>query len=171
MKRIARSKVLYLTLLFPLSFLPALFMNPITVYLFVGSILFTTSIAVMVAYWPSYLYALTTSEAKVDYVDVLSMGIMIVFGAMACREGYVTIYREFFPPPVWNRSANYYLPLSFFRFMAVWGALLHLSARKAMLGPSMMRRVPGWPSAIFSIGAGVLIAIYLLSRYNFHPTV
>jgi hypothetical protein len=163
---ILRSKAVYIGLLLLFAFVPMImFFDPVELYIFIGSILCTTSAAVVYAYWSALTATAGTRLQALQRVDVLTMALIIVFAAICLREGYVTISSEFFPTRgVTPRSEEFYIPLAFFRYLKVVAALLALGARRvlALEGVPFLGRLPGWPLAITSGALGSTIGLVLI---------
>lgn len=157
MKLVLQSKVIHLAVALLAFFVPlVLLLEPLTLYMYTGSVLFSTSIAAVLAYWPVVRYTMHTRTHKIDRTDVLSIGIVLLFTATAFREVYVTFWREFFPLRA-TRLDEYFYPLSFVRYIAIVAAIMSLCARRITYGPHAFRRIPGWPAAIMSVSLGIAI--------------
>ena len=157
MKVVLQSKVAHLAIALLAFFVPmALLLDPLTLYLITGSVLFTTSVTAAAAYWPVVRYTLRTRAHYINKTDVLSIGIVLLFTSTAFREVYITFWREFFPLRS-TRPDEYFYPLAFVRYMGIVAAVLSLCARRVIFGPSLFRKIPGWPSAILSVLVGIAI--------------
>lgn len=163
-KLFLNSKVIHLALALLLLYIPfALFLSPMQLYLLSGSVLLSTSLTAIYAYWPVVRYTLKSDVSRIDKTEVLTMGIILLFLAVASREAYITFWREVFPvAPV--RPEDYYYPLSFIRYMAAVAAVLTLCARRMVLGPPPLRKIPGWPATVLSVFAGLLIGTLMILR-------
>lgn len=168
MQALVRSKVINVALLMLASFIPlALFMNLAHLYVVVGSILFTTSIAVLIAYWPALRIAINYSVDELSYVDLATLAIVLMFVSTSFREMYVTFYRVVYVEGL-GRDDEYFMALSFFRYVGALGAFLFLAARKVQSGNSILDRI-GWPHAVLAVIAGVIISVALVSvRIYYH---
>jgi len=155
------------TLLFlVLFFVTSLVTDPPTFYVYVGSTLFFTSLAVLHAYWPSAKVTLKRPNDQLSYIDSLTMGIMLIFAAIACQAGYVTFWNVIVPVQQ-LRPDVFYSPLTFFRCVALIAALLHLSARRVVIGPRPLNYIPGWPRAMIAVLLGIAVAFFIVDGWNF----
>lgn len=155
-----KSKMLHVVAVLLLAFVPlAISFNPVDLYVFIGSVLFAVSIAVVHAYWPSLMLAAKLSIYDMEPVDWLTFAIVAGFLFIGAREAYVTFYREFFPVGV-GRSDDYYLPLAFVRYGAICAGFAALAAI------SKKHRLPGWPRAITAMALGASLGLVLV---HVHP--
>lgn len=165
-----RSKLMHVALVLLLAFIPiVVLVNPSHLYILLGAILFTTSVSVVHAYWPSLRVALTMTVDDLNMVDYLTMGIILIFLFTSVREGYIT-YNQIFNPIPFSRAPNFFLPLAFTRYGAIVSAYMALAARHFFFGPPFMNYIPGWPRAVISLIAGVCLGITLIYFYV-PPTV
>lgn len=163
MQAIIKSRVVATALILLACFVPlSLLMDNGVLYVVVGSILFTTSLAVLHAYWPSLKVAVSYSVKELSYADLLTMGIVLIFVSTSFREMYVTFYRIIYVSGL-VREDEYFTTLSFFRYVGAIGAILVLEARRFRFRSSVFGRMPGWPYVVISVSAGIIIAIALLS--------
>jgi len=163
MKRAYKSKVVHIATNLTALFIPlSIFVPPLELYILIGSVLFTCSFAVVWAYWPSLKTAIKSSVRQLTKVDVLTMGIVLIFLATGLREAYVTIWRVAFPLYV-TRADEYFIPLAFCRYLALVAALLCLCSRKVTKKPGVLGHIPGWPYTISSVGLGIAIAVTLIT--------
>jgi hypothetical protein len=161
-----QSKLLHVALWLLAAFIPlAVFFGPVNLYIFVGSLLFTTSIAVVIVYWPALMLAFDLTVEEIRLVDILTMSIVITFFTIAVREGYVTLWREFFPLPGAGRPDEFYLPLAFTRYTALSGGLLALAAMNTERGNSFMYNLPGWPRAVLAVAVGSIMGAVLIALH------
>lgn len=162
--RALKSKVLHAAVFLQLAFFPVVAMtDPISLYVMVGAISFVSSVSVVHAYWPALRHSVSRSISDLDKADILSMAIILAFFSIAARELYSTFYVGLVrTEDTASVSDDYFLPLAFFRYTAVVAALMALSSRNDVIGPPIMRRVPGWPRALVSLGIGVIVGIILL---------
>lgn len=168
MQAIVKSKVVIAALVLLACFLPlSLLISNGVLYVVVGSILFTTSLAVLHAYWPSLKLAISYSIEKLTYVDLLTMGIVLIFVSTSFREMYVTFYRVIYVSGL-VREDEYFTTLSFFRYVGIIGAVLVLEARRFRFGHSALSRMPGWPYVVISVSAGLIISVALLSMRMYY---
>lgn len=157
-----KSKVLHAAVATLLFFLPlAAFLHPVDLYVLMGAVSVVTSLAAVHAYWPALRFSVSRSISDLDKTDVLSMSIILVFLSIAARETYVTFHMTVLPLTI-GRPDEYFVPLSFFRYAAITAAVMALTARDDIIGPRYLRRVPGWPRAILSLFAGVMVGIIVL---------
>lgn len=164
MKLLLKSKVLHLAIALLALFVPLMLVfTPLQLYLLIGSVLLCTSVTVIYAYLPVIRYTLRTNIRHIDKTEVLTIGILLLFTATALREFYVTFWREIFPLAA-QRHEDYFYPLSFFRYVGVVASILALCARRMVLGPAQLRKVPGWPAAILSVGIGLAIGAVMILR-------
>lgn len=163
-KVLLNSKVIHLAMALLLLYIPfALLLSPTQLYLLSGSVLLSTSLTAIYAYWPVVRYTMKSDVSKIDKTEVLTMGIILLFLAVASREAYITFWREVFP--ISNpRPEDYYYPLSFIRYMSAVAAVLTLCARRMVFGPSKLHRVPGWPASVLSVFAGLIIGTLMILR-------
>jgi len=163
--RAFKSKVLHAALMLLVSFVPlALVFEPIELYMLTGSVLFTTSFAVVHAYWPALRTTIDASGDKAERVDALAMAIVLIFLATGLRECYVTFYREFVNNTRWLPT-DYYKPLVFIRYTAAVAAVMALVSMRVPRGETWLSRLPGWPRAASSVALGLVIgAILILNR-------
>lgn len=162
MQVIVKSKVVTVAIALLASFIPlALLTDDGVLYVVVGAVLFTTSLAVVHAYWPALKVAINYSVEKLKYVDLLTMAIVLGFVGIAFREMYVTGYRVLYVQGL-GRDDEYFVVLSFFRYTAIIAAVFALLAQKVETGRSIMDRIPGWPHVILSVGAGLILAVALV---------
>lgn len=160
--KVLKSKVLHGFIVSFMAFIPlALLFHPASLYVFLGSILFTTSIAVVIAYWDAFQLAIYKSIDIYRPVDYLTSAIILIFFFTGCREAYVTFYREFFPQGL-GRSDDYYLPLAFVRYGAIMAGYAALAARSYIPTHSTFRQMVGWPRAILSLVLGSAIGFFLV---------
>lgn len=160
-----KSKLLHVALVLLLAFIPVVILvNPSYLYILLGSVLFTTSVSVVHAYWPPLRLALNMSVNELSMVDYLTMGIILIFAFTSVREGYITYYQIFNPFPI-SRPDTYYVPLAFTRYGAIVSAYMALAARHFFLGPHFMNHIPGWPRAILSLLVGVVMGLVLMYMY------
>lgn len=144
------------------AFFPFVFLFDVSkLYVMLGAVLFTVSISVIHAYWPPLVIALRQSITQLNFVDYLTMGIVLIFAFTAMREGYVT-YTQIFDPMPTPRPDDFYIPLAFTRYGATVAAYMALAARHFLMGPRFMYRVPGWPRAVLSMASGVALGIILI---------
>lgn len=162
-----KSKLLHVAIMLLVAFIPlSMFFGPVNLYLFVGSLLVTVSIAVVFAYWPLLRLAFDLTVEDIKLVDILTLAIVITFFAVGVREAYVTLWREFFPLPGGGRPPEFYLPLAFTQYAAVAGGLLALAALNVEKGTTIMYNLPGWPRAVLAMAAGSVIGGILIA---IHP--
>src|SRR6478736_1658328 len=160
-----KSKLLHVAVLMLLAFFPLVFLfNPTQLYIVLGSVLFATSVSVVHAYWPPLKLALDQSIEELNFVDYLTMGIVLIFAFTSVREGYVTYAQVFNPLPL-TRTADYFVPLAFRRYGAIVSAYMALAARHFFLGPRFMYNVPGWPRAVISLAIGIVFGSVLCYIY------
>lgn len=162
--RALKSKVFHAAIVLLLAFFPVLAsVNTIDLYVIIGSVSVVTSISVVHAYWPALRYSVSRSIKDLDKADILSMAIILAFFSIAARELYSTFYVGLVRvAETSNVGDDFYLPLAFFRYIAVVAALMALSSRNDIIGPSYMRRVPGWPRALVSLLIGVIIGFVFI---------
>lgn len=159
--RVLKSKALHVVLVLLLSFVPlAISFNPIDLYVYIGSVLFAASVAVVHAYWPALKVTLNQPTHELELVDYLALGIVMVFLFTSFREAYITIYRELYP--VVKRPNEYYLPLAFARYGAVIAAFMALIARSATDEHGRYGWIPGWPRSIIALLVGSAIGLTLI---------
>jgi hypothetical protein len=153
-----RSKLLHVASVLFAGFIPlAIFVGPADLFVFIGSVSFTMSITVVHAYWPALKLAVKQSINELDFVDLLTAGITLIFFSTALREAYATFYREFFIVAP-QRADDYYLPLAFSRFVAVAAGYMALAAYESNpRTDSKVNRIPGWPRALLALTAGCLL--------------
>src|SRR6478736_3457341 len=158
-----KSKLLHVAVLMLLAFFPLVFLfNPTQLYIVLGSVLFATSVSVVHAYWPPLKLALDQSIEELNFVDYLTMGIVLIFAFTSVREGYVT-YAQVFNPLAVVRPDEFYIPLAFTRYGAIVSAYMALAARHFFMGPRFMQRVPGWPRAVLSLMVGAILGVGLIA--------
>lgn len=158
------SKLLHVAVWLLVAFIPiALFFGPVNLYLFLGSLLFTTSVAVVIVYWPVLMLSFELTINKVTLTDILTMSIVITYLTIGAREGYVTVYREFFPLPGSGRPDEFYLPLAFLRYTALAAGLLALAAMNREKGETLLYRLPGWPRAVLAVATGSVLGAILIA--------
>lgn len=164
MKVVMNSKVIHLVMVLLLLYIPfALFLSPTQLYLLSGSVLLSTSLTAIYAYWPVVRYTMKMDVKRIDKTEVLTMGILLLFLAVASRELYITFWREVFP--IANpRPEDYYYPLSFIRYMGAVAAVLTLCARRMTFGPSALQRIPGWPATVLSVFVGLVVGTLMIMR-------
>lgn len=163
-KIVMNSKVMHLAMVLLLLYIPfAVFLTPTQLYLLSGSVLLSTSLTAIYAYWPVVRYTMRTDVGRMDKTEVLTMGIILLFLAVASREAYITFWREVFP--VSNpRPEDYYYPLSFIRYMGAVAAVLTLCARRMVFGPSVLNKIPGWPATVLSVFIGLVVGTLMILR-------
>jgi len=160
-----KSKLLHVALVLLLAFIPVvLLVNPAYLYILLGSVLFTTSVSVVHAYWPPLRLALTMTVDELSMVDYLTMGIILIFAFTSVREGYIT-YNQIFNPIPFSRPPSFFVPLAFTRYGAIVSAYMALAARHFFLGPRFMNNIPGWPRAVLSAVLGILLGTFLIYMY------
>lgn len=159
---VKKSKLLHVALVMLIAFFPvALVFDPTQLYVLLGGILFATSISVVHAYWPPLKIALRQSITNLNFVDYLTMGIVLIFAFTGVREGYVT-YNQVFNPLNITRPTDFYMPLAFTRYGGIVAAYMALAARHFLMGPRFLNRVPGWPRAVISTTLGVVLGSVLV---------
>lgn len=165
--RVFKSKILHVAIFMLLAFIPlSIFVDPLKLYIFIGAILFTTSVSVVVTYWPAMRLAAIQSFDELDHVDLLTMGIILIFISTGMREVYVTFYREFLATPIPMEKLNgYYVPLAFARYLAVVAGYMALAA--CHHSPTL--KFPGWPRAILSLILGAVIGVALIKFRHYLP--
>lgn len=145
-----------------LAYIPMLFIfSPLQLYLLTGSILMTSSVACVAAYWTVIGASVKLRIRQLDRTDILTFGILLLFAGTAFREGYVTFWREFFPLSDF-RPGLYFQPLSFIRYTCIVASMMALSARKSIIGPVYMTRVPGWPHMFISLTLGIMVGFGMI---------
>lgn len=163
MMRVLRSKVFHAAGIMLAAFVPLAVLVPSDhLYLMIGSVAFTTSIAVVQAYLPALRGAISQSIADLDETDVLTMAIVLAFTSVVFREAYVTFFRTFYPMGEAGRPSDYFLPLAFFRYMAVVAALMAVATQPGNLGPMFLQKIPGWPRAVVSLISGLILGVVLV---------
>lgn len=161
-----KSKLLHVALVLLLAFIPVVLLIDAThLYILLGAVLFTTSVSVVHAYWPSLKIALDLSVDDLNMVDYLTMGIMLIFMFTSVREGYIT-YNQVFNPLSVTRPSDYFVPLAFARYGAIVAAYMALAARHFFLGPRFLNKLPGWPRAVISLMIGVVAGSALVYIYS-----
>ncbi|QIG66909.1 hypothetical protein EVB41_078 [Rhizobium phage RHph_TM3_14A] len=159
---VRKSKLFHAALTMLVVFIPLVFLvDAAKLYVLLGAILFTVSVSVVHAYWPPLKLALRQSITSMNFVDYLTMGIVLIFAFTAVREAYVTYTQVFNPTPV-SRTDDFYIPLAFSRYGSIVGAYMALAARHFLMGPRFMYRVPGWPRAVISIAVGIIAGSMLI---------
>lgn len=154
-----KSKMLHVVAVLLLAFVPlAISFNPVDLYVFIGSVLFAVSVAVVHAYWPSFMLAVNQTMHDMEPVDWLTLAIVAGFLFIGAREAYITFYREFFPAGV-GRPDDYYLPLAFVRYGAICAGFAALAAI------SKKHRLPGWPRAITAMTLGAALGLVLVQMH------
>lgn len=157
-----RSKLLHVALIMLAVFFPVVFViDAEKLYILLGAMLVTVSVSVVHAYWPPLKIALDQSIGKLNFVDYLTMGIVLIFAFTGVREAYVT-YSQMFNPAAISRSSEFYIPLAFSRYGAIVAGYMSLAARHYLMGPRFLYRVPGWPRAVLSMIAGLVLGVGLL---------
>lgn len=156
---VMNTRVIWVLLMTCLVFLPFIFTPPPYLYLLTSNAILTGSFAVMVAFWPAARIVLTTRCKKVSYVDLLSLGIFLVFMALTLILGYNVIlqFLRLVPITIEDVAAVYYLPQSLFRFVGLIGAMLHLAARPVFKG--QMPTVQNVVHVTIAAMAGVLLTL------------
>lgn len=166
MKFLMNSRVVYIAIILLLLFVPmAMVLDPLVLYLLTGSVLMVTSTVAVFMYWPVIHYALMAQVGDVDKTDILTFGIILLFAGTAFREGYITFWRELFPL-FQLRPVEYFYPLSFIRYTCIVASIMALCARDMVFEHKYPGRLPGWPTAILSVVAGIAMGftmIYLQS--------
>lgn len=160
--RVLKSKVFHASLALLAAFVPlAIAVKPTDLYLLIGSVAFTTSIAVVHAYFPALRATVSRSIGDLDRGDILTMAILLAFVSIFLREAYVTFYRGMMPLPI-GRPEDYFLPLAFFRYIAVVAALMAVATQPGNLGPLYLYKIPGWPRAVISLLSGIVLGFVLV---------
>ena len=162
---VAKSKLLHVTLALLLVFFPFVFLiDAAKLYVLLGTILCTVSISVVHAYWPPLKIALKQSVTNLNFVDYLTMALVLVFMFNGIREGYV-IYNQIFDPLPVSRSDDFYIPLALTRYGIIVAGYMALAARHFLMGPRFLNAVPGWPRAVISVLAGSVIGGVILTFF------
>lgn len=163
MKLVVRVRVFYLALALMMAFAPVAILTPTyALYLMLGCVLLTTSATVVWQYWPVVNRATWVRIKYIDRVELLAFAIVLLFAGTAIREGYVTIWREFFPIEI-SRPDEFFYPLAFIRYTCIVASVTALIARD-MIVDTQGSRMPGWPAAILSTLAGLALGTFMVYR-------
>lgn len=160
MVRILRGKVFYSALFIWSLFFPAMYLLSKTdLFNLIGTLVFTTSVAVLHAYWPAMRITLFRPRIELEYVDLLTLGIMCTWFALAANMAFaVFLYNYYGGQP--SELPSYFV--GFLRYVTFTGGILHLSARRVL-----RNSVPttSLPRIVASVSIGLAFGIVLSILY------
>jgi hypothetical protein len=154
MVRVARSGVLWLTMLVMLAFAPfALFVPQEHLFAVLNSIAFSVSLAVVIAYGYGFYLSLTTDRRVGGHLLIL--GLSFGWLSSSARHLYMWIWRYNGEPIEWINDPW----LGIIPWIAIYGACLHLAARNAPVNnvPSRNLVIIG-----ISIAFGLIVALLVI---------
>lgn len=164
MVELVKSRMFGTALMVWASFFPLMMLlDNRSLFTMVGSMTFTVSTAVIIAYWPAMRDAIRHGPDNLDFVDFLTLGIMCTWFATSARFALITGYRWWTEAP---RADLEIWPIAFLQFVNLTGGILHLSARRVI-----KNNIPrsSWPTILMSIGTGIALgAILILTRGEFN---